>query len=249
MSPYRYPNYVPKVAKNWTASEKKRCTRAANAVLRDGGSEEEAIFACIHAAGKGKKQYDEREEEEYEELCEEASQEFQEMLVAVLSGALSIREFSERFRDRLRIHFSDLMLLGLQGEEFTERHREILEQRLEREYEYFDGFEADIREALSSGVIYSDRLQWRSSLYGYARAPFIAGTIPVDITFMMPYLPGDDCLGGSLCRCHLEYDEDDENYLVYWVVDPASESCIICLGHEADSPYVFSKAEVHGLTT
>lgn len=43
----------PDVARNWTRSERERCVAAANAVLERGGSEEEAIFACIRAAGKG----------------------------------------------------------------------------------------------------------------------------------------------------------------------------------------------------
>lgn len=42
----------PPPARNWTDSEKEKCVRAANAALDDGASEEEAIFACIAAAGK-----------------------------------------------------------------------------------------------------------------------------------------------------------------------------------------------------
>jgi len=45
----------PSVAKNWTSAQKKKCVAAANAVLEDGGTEEDAIFACIHAAGKSKR--------------------------------------------------------------------------------------------------------------------------------------------------------------------------------------------------
>ena len=45
----------PRPAKNWTEEEKQKCVRAANAVLRDGGSDEQAIYACIRAAGKSKK--------------------------------------------------------------------------------------------------------------------------------------------------------------------------------------------------
>lgn len=52
--PYSYPNTIPAVAKNWTAEEQKKCIGAANAVLKSGGSEASAIFACIHAAGKSK---------------------------------------------------------------------------------------------------------------------------------------------------------------------------------------------------
>lgn len=53
--PWSYPNNVPAVAKNWTAGQQKACIAAANAVLRGGGSDSDAIFACIHAAGKSKK--------------------------------------------------------------------------------------------------------------------------------------------------------------------------------------------------
>lgn len=42
----------PPPAKNWTKGEKIKCVAAANAVLADTNSESQAIFACIHAAGK-----------------------------------------------------------------------------------------------------------------------------------------------------------------------------------------------------
>ena len=53
--PWSYPNNIPKPAKNWTAAEQKRCIASGNAVLREGGSEQDAIFACIHAAGRSTK--------------------------------------------------------------------------------------------------------------------------------------------------------------------------------------------------
>jgi len=42
----------PAVARNRTEEERRRCVAAANAVLERGGTEEEAIFACIRAAGR-----------------------------------------------------------------------------------------------------------------------------------------------------------------------------------------------------
>ena len=50
--PYSFPNNIPRPARKWTESEQKKCISAANAVLRDDGSEQDAIFACIRAAGK-----------------------------------------------------------------------------------------------------------------------------------------------------------------------------------------------------
>jgi uncharacterized protein YdaT len=58
--PYSKDN-PPAVAKNWTPEEQGKCVAAANAVLKEGGDDQKkveanAIFACIHAAGKSKKQ-------------------------------------------------------------------------------------------------------------------------------------------------------------------------------------------------
>ena len=44
----------PAVAKNWTKEEQRKCVIAANAVLKRGGSDKDAVFACIAAAGKSK---------------------------------------------------------------------------------------------------------------------------------------------------------------------------------------------------
>ena len=52
--PYSYPGNIPRPARKWTPGEQKKCVSAANAVLSGGGSEQDAIFACIRAAGKTK---------------------------------------------------------------------------------------------------------------------------------------------------------------------------------------------------
>jgi hypothetical protein len=49
--PWTYEN-PPAVALNWSEQERRACVDAANAVLERGGSDEEAIFACVRAAGK-----------------------------------------------------------------------------------------------------------------------------------------------------------------------------------------------------
>jgi len=49
--PWTYDD-PPAVAQNWTEAEQRRCVDAANAVLEAGGTDEEAIYACIAAAGK-----------------------------------------------------------------------------------------------------------------------------------------------------------------------------------------------------
>ena len=44
----------PAVAKNWTEEEQAKCVAAANEALKDTGDEEQALYACIAAAGKSK---------------------------------------------------------------------------------------------------------------------------------------------------------------------------------------------------
>ena len=56
--PYSYPDKVPNVAKNWPAGEQKKCASAAQSVLSDGGSERDAIYACIHAAGRSERSHE-----------------------------------------------------------------------------------------------------------------------------------------------------------------------------------------------
>jgi len=51
--PYSKDN-IPAVAKTWDEDEQHKCIVAANAVLEESDDEEQAIFACIHAAGKSK---------------------------------------------------------------------------------------------------------------------------------------------------------------------------------------------------
>lgn len=53
--PWSYPDNVPAVARNWTEAEQRACIDAANAVLERTGNEEQAIYACIRAAGKESK--------------------------------------------------------------------------------------------------------------------------------------------------------------------------------------------------
>jgi len=45
----------PAAAKNWTEEEIEKCVKAANAVLDETGNEEQAIFACIRAAGRSER--------------------------------------------------------------------------------------------------------------------------------------------------------------------------------------------------
>lgn len=232
--PYHYPDKIPNPAKNWSASRQKKCIAAANAVLNNGGSEEDAIFACIHNA-KTKQQ-----EEEYDRVTGRASEDFQHLVELYFLGRLTLSQFNSSFRERLKQHYAEILLLDM-NRESTEEDIQYVNNKLDDQFAYLDSFVDD----LGSGRITQQRALWRAGLYAFPRSVFVAGSVPPEIVELMGVLPGDDCLGNGLCGCSLqvEYDSEGAAY-VYWVVDPLKEHCLICLGHATESPYVFSAEEV-----
>ena len=234
--PYQFPNNIPKVAKHWTDAQKRRCTVAAQSVLENNGTEREAIFACIHASGVGKKQGP----DDYDKACEDAGYYFQYLLELYYAGEIDIDEFDEKFKDGLEQHYARLMLLALgETREVTQEDLNFVQQRLEREYGFLDNFVEDIR----TGRMTQHRALWRAGLYGWSRGTFVHFTLPSDAIDLMSILPGDDCAAGAGCRCHLEVEYDGNSIYIYWVLDPLSESCPICIAHSIESPFVFNIEE------
>jgi len=176
-------------------------------------------------------------EDEYEQLCEEQATKFREYVALFFAGMLTLSTLRQRMESGLQSHFISLMYLGLNGRSLTSRDLAWLQARLDREYtQYLDGFMEDLRNGSTSEA----RAIWRAGLYGYSRDVYIRYTIPADVADFMPVLPGDDCLGGDLCRCHLEVEVYENDVFVYWIVDPAAESCEVCLSHAIESPYIFT---------
>lgn len=237
--PYHYPDQIPNVAKNWSPNRQKKCAEVADAVLRNGGSESEVIFACIHAAKQ------KQDDKKYDQFTEDAALDFQHLLELYFAGEITLDVFQSTFQDKLKEHYTKLMLLGLAGKrEVSEEDLVYLNSKLDEQFKYLDGFVEDLRE----GRMTQQRALWRAGRYGFPRAAFINYTVPKDIVELMGVLPGDDCLGDGLCGCSLEveFDSDGTAY-VYWVLDPMKESCAVCIAHAVESPYIFTAEEVAGV--
>jgi hypothetical protein len=233
----------PSVAKNWTKEEKRRCVRAANATLKAGKSERDAIFACIAAAGKSKqKQIDENE---YDATVEDGLNTFQELVELYLLGQITLSVLRARFQEALRLHYTRLMVLHIGQRDPTDAEVDFLNTKLEAQEILLEGFLAD----LAAGAISPNRALWRAGMYAPARDVYIGFSVPMAVVALMPGLPGEICLGQNLCGCWLDVEMDDEgNVYVYWMVDPLKESCIVCLDMESQNPFVFSAEEVASVT-
>lgn len=242
--PYQYPTNIPRVAKHWSASQQQKCTAAANAVLKSGKSEQEAIFACIHAAGKTKKKMEYKqggEDPDLDRLSEEAMRKFQALIAQYYAGTLTLPELNAALRQEIQELYMEVMITASQGRELTDRDVEWLNNALQEQFDYLDGFMSDMED----GIYTEERAAWRVSLYAFPRSAYMNYKLSPEAAYLMPVLPGDDCLGGSLCKCSLEEERlDDGTILVHWLLDPTAESCAVCIAHAVESPYTFEPQEV-----
>lgn len=234
----------PPPAKNWPAKKKRACVSAANAALRRGDNEEDAIYACIGAA-ENVKQYEAEMEDEYERLVTEAREDMTVLGEQVASGDISPDEFKSRMRDRIKTLLIALALLGSAGA-FSmddELAVEDLTLFINSTYALLD----DFIEVLTTEDPSPEYTVWRAGLYANHRHVFIRYILPRDLFLSLPAFPGISCLGDGWCGCWLEYDETPTGYEVYWFMNPAKEHCEVCIGLEAEwSPLVVDFNETEG---
>lgn len=236
--PYSYPNRIPKVAKSWTEAQKKKCAKAAQAALNRGLSEEQAIYACIGAAGKSYKEID---EDAYDNAVEDGLKTFQDLITAYFAGLITLAVLKSKFNDAIELYFMELMVLGLGDTEPTQQDLDFVNGKISEHSELFDVFLAD----LAAGELTENRALWRAGLYATQRELYIYYTVPNAIAVLMPGLPGQVCYGQNLCGCWLDVAFDSEgNATVYWNINPEKESCEACLAMGANSPYYFTREQI-----
>lgn len=234
-------NNPPSPAKNWSKTEKRRCVHAANRALQMGKSEEQAIYACIGAAGKSYKQVD---EDGYDSIVEEGLEIFQSLMVAYFAGLITLSVLRQRFNQAIEIYFIQLMVLGLEGREPTQRDIDFAHGKITEHTALFEVFLAD----LADGKISENRALWRAGLYATDREAYIYYTVPNAVAALMPGLPGAICYGNGLCGCHLDVQFDAQgNATVYWIINPEKESCAACLEMRDRSPFVFTRQELESV--
>jgi len=188
------------------------------------------VFACIHAAGKSQ-----RKEDKYTLAALDAESAFKYLLGLYFLGRLTRGEFEDQFTSALEDHYGRLMLLGL-GRMPDAQELAWLNGRLRSEQDTFlSGFYADLDTGSQA------RLLWRAGQYAWARDVYVRYTVPFDVATMMPFLPGEDCLGRDRCRCWLTVNETEDSYEVTWHLDSGSHNCEVCMAHAASSPYIFLK--------
>lgn len=179
----------------------------------------------------------------YDAVVEDGLNTFQDLIALYLAGRITLTVLRSRFEESLEIYFTQLMVLGIGDRPPTAQELAFLNKKIDDHVILLDGFMAD----LAAGKMSEARALWRAGLYATDREAYIYYTVPSAVVALMPGLPGEICLGNGLCGCHLDVQfDDDGNAYVYWIVDPQKESCEVCLGMEAQSPFFFSQEDLVG---
>ncbi len=238
----------PPPAKNWTPAQKRRCIAAGNRALSDGKPEQDAIFACIGAAGKSRRKakregvtkaqvalYD-KEQAKIKPTLEKFAQDY-------LTSTLTLLAFKASMQKQIKQFYIRTALIAKGKHKFTQRDKADLQKFLGLMYGYLDGFVKDLGEY--KALVSDQGVVSRASSYGVGWGVFSRFSIPGELADMLPDLPGISCLGNGDCGCILEYDSDEEGYNIYWVPNPFKEHCVICadLAIEWD-PYKISFDEL-----
>jgi hypothetical protein len=246
----------PRVAKNWSDAEKRRCVAAANRALRAGKSDEKAIFACIGAAGRSRRKERQGTSTEsvsmYDELREQEAEELRRLARLLVDGSITLTDFYDQMVARIKQFHIQAALIAAEGRTLTKKDREVLEDILADTLAYLDKFVEDLQHNYTMAVrgnpnlLSDNEIIARAGAYSYAWATYTRYTIPHEIADRLPEFPGLSCLGGPRCGCQLEWEfipgdyiiDEDGNVvevinparaLVYWLLNPAKESCGICV--------------------
>lgn len=145
-----------------------------------------------------------------------------------LSGILNLSAFRTRMREEIKRFFIRTALIAKGEQEFTNKDRRDLSRFVVMNYDYLDGFIADIENYNSKDLATDQGVVHRAGSYGYGWGAFSRFTIPGELADMLEFLPGLSCLGGEKCGCLLEYDFDGQVYKVWWYVNPFKQHCVIC---------------------
>lgn len=184
--------------------------------------------------------------DEYDQAVEDGLKTFQDLVALYLAGRITIAVLRGQFREALRLHFTRLMILALNGSDPTVAQLAELNRRIDAQYLLLEAFLAD----LAVGAMSPKRALWRAGMYAPSRGTYVNFTLPQAVATAMQGrvgLPGDICLGDGLCGCSLDISFDLEgNATVYWVVDPIKEHCEVCLNAAAGNPYYFTVEELIG---
>lgn len=182
----------------------------------------------------------EEQDDLYWDEVDSAEQELERLANQYNEGELDKDSFIDKLKELIIKFYMIYALIGNNGKRLDEEGKEDLEFFIAATFSLVD----DFRQTLDEEGITAAYITWRASLYATARHIYLRYTMPRDIYFTLPALPGVDCLGDGKCGCWLEIIEMENEIQVYWHMNPEKEHCEVCLGYAMEwTPLVISLSD------
>lgn len=140
----------------------------------------------------------------------------------------AINRFAARFLARANAMVMAAYITAAGGvEAIADRGWQRLAGLVQRQQDYGQRFIA----AIKAGTLSPAQVAARSAMYpGAAVTAFSHGQAD-QLNLDLPIQPGEDCAGGSRCRCSWEIDQEENEYRCYWRARDDENTCGICAGH------------------
>ena len=176
----------------------------------------------------------------YWDEVDSAEQELDDLASSYNNGEIDKDSFIDKLKELVQKYYILFALIGSGGKSIKGKDRQDLEFFLAATFSLIE----DFRQTLDQEGITAAYITWRASLYATARHVFLRYTMPRDIFFVLPALPGVDCLGDGKCGCWLEIIEDGDEVQVYWHMNEDKEHCEVCLGYAMEwTPLIISLSD------
>jgi hypothetical protein len=156
----------------------------------------------------------------------------------VFTGDISVGQFEESMKKLIRELHSSVAAIGKGGwNEMTWQDWGRLGPQLKEQYRYLHGFAEYI--TANKDTVSLEYLKARAGMYGNATHSAIMMAVGIEISKMLPWLPGDlstECGGNCKCRWLLSIigtSETTNTVQAVWRLTPAEhcETCATRNGH------------------
>ena len=140
----------------------------------------------------------------------------------------ALRQLRIQFRQAVRNVHQIAAILGNGGQPLTSRQMQTVIDNVAGQEQYIENFINEIPRLSEAAA------RARANLYAtpalHTLAQIQAGQMP-----RLPHYPGDlDLACHGFCRCHLRIDKvGDDDWDVWWIVDPDAEHCADCVAISA----------------